>query len=126
MNNAVFGKTMENVRKHRNIKLATTERRRNDLVSEANYHTTKFFTENLLAKEMRKNQKLMGKPFDLGLSKLDLSKTVMYGFWYNYVKLKYGENSKLCYMDTDSFIVYVETEYIFKDIAEGVETRFDT
>ena len=68
----------------------------------------------------------MGKPFDLGLSKLDLSKTVMYGFWYNYVKLKYGENSKLCYMDTDSFIVYVETEYIFKDIAEGVETRFDT
>ena len=55
MNNAVFGKTMENVRKHRNIKLATTERRRNDLVSEANYHTTKFFTENLLAKEMRKN-----------------------------------------------------------------------
>ena len=75
---------------------------------------------------MRKTQKLMKKPIYLGLSKLDLSKTVMYGFWYNYVKLKYGENSKLFYMDTDSFIVYVETEYLFKDIAEGVETRFDT
>ena len=60
MNNAVFRKTMENVRKHRNIKLVTTERR-NYLVSEPNYHTTKFFTENLLAIEMRKNQILMYK-----------------------------------------------------------------
>ena len=59
MNNAVFGKTMENVRKHRNIKLVTTERRKNYLVSEPNYHTTKFFTENLLVIEMRKNQILM-------------------------------------------------------------------
>ena len=54
MNNALLGKTMENVRKHRNIKLVTTERRRNYLVSEPNYHTTKFFTENLLAIEMKK------------------------------------------------------------------------
>ena len=58
MNNAVFGKTMENVRKHRNIKLVTTERRRNYLVSEPNYHTTKFFTENLLATEMKKQRYL--------------------------------------------------------------------
>ena len=55
MNNAVFGKSMENLRKHRNIQLVTTERRRNYLPSEPNYHTTKFFTENLLAIEMRKN-----------------------------------------------------------------------
>ena len=111
MNNAVFGKTMENVRKHRDIKLVTTERRRNYLVSEPNYHTTKFFTENLLAIEMRKTQILMNKPVYLGLLILDLSKTVMYEFWYDYVKSKYGENAKLCYMDTDSFIVHVKTWY---------------
>ena len=109
MNNAVFRKIMENVRKHRNIKLVTTERRRNYLVSEPNFHTTKFFTENLLAIEMRKTQILMNKPVYLGLSILDLSKTVMYEFWYDYVKPKYGENAKLCYMDTDSFIVHVKT-----------------
>ena len=80
MNNAIFGKTMENVRKHRNIKLVTTERRRTYLVSGPNYHTTKFFTENLLAVEMKKTQILMNKPVYLGLSILDLSKTVMYEF----------------------------------------------
>ena len=68
----------------------------------------------------------MNKPVYLGLSILDLSKTVMYEFWYDYVKPKYGENAKLCYMDTDSFIVHVKTNYIYKDIAEDVETRFDT
>ena len=79
MNNAVFGKTMENVRKHRDIKLVTTERRRNYLVSEPNYHTTKFFTENLLAIEMRETEILMNKPVYLGLSIQELSKT-MYDF----------------------------------------------
>ena len=105
MNNAVFEKTMENLRKHRNIKLATTERRRNYLLSEPSYHTTKFFTENLLAIEMRKTKILLIKPVYLGLSILDLSKTTMYEFWYDYVKPKYGENAKLCYMDTN--IVHV-------------------
>ena len=80
MNNAFFGKTLENVRKHRNIKLVTTEMTRNCLVSEPNSHTTKFFTENLLAVEMRKSQILMNKPICLGLSILDLSKTVMHKF----------------------------------------------
>ena len=126
MNNAGFGKTLENVRKHRNIKLVTTERRRNYLVSEPNYHTTKFFKENLLAIEMRKTQILMNKPVYFGLSILDLSKTVMFEFWYDYVKPKYGKNAKLCYMDTDSFIVHVKTDDIYKNIAEDVETRFVT
>ena len=67
MNNAVFGKTMENVRKHRDIKLVTTEKKRNNLASEPNYHTTKFFTENLLATEMRKTQIFMNKPVYLDL-----------------------------------------------------------
>ena len=110
MNNAVFGKTMENVRKHGNIKLVTTERWRNYLVWEPNYHITKFFAENLLTIEVRKTQILMNKPAYLGLSILDLSKTVMRKFWYDYVKPKYGENAKLFHMDTDSFIVYVKTD----------------
>ena len=75
---------------------------------------------------MRKTQTLMNKPVYLGLSILDLSKTVMYEFWYDYVTPKYLENAKLCYMDTDSLIVHAETDDIYKDIAEDVETRFDT
>ena len=126
MNNAVFGRTMENVRKHRDIKLVTTERRRNYLVSEPNYHTTNFFTEHLLAIEMKKTEILMNKPVYLGLSLLELSKILMYEFWYDYLKPKYGKKAKLCCMDTDSFIGYIKTDDIYKDIAEDVETRFDT
>ena len=126
INNAVFGKTMENVRKHRDIKLVTTERRRNYLVSEPNYQTKKFFTENLLAIEMKKTEILINKPVCLELSILELSKILMYEFWYDYVKPKYGEKAKLCYMDTDSFIVYIKTDGIYKNIAQNVETRSDT
>ena len=96
MDNAVFGKTMENVRKHRNIKLGKTERQRNYLVKEPNFQTAKIFREILLATEMRKIQILMNKTVYLVLSILDLSKTVMHEFWYDYVKPKYGENAKLC------------------------------
>ena len=96
------------------------------MVSEPIYHTTKFFTETLLTTEMRKTHILMNKPVYLGLTIIDLSKTVMYEFWYDYVKPKYGENAKLCYMDTDRFIVYLKTENIYIDITEDVETRFDT
>ena len=121
-------KATENTRKHRNIKLIATKRRRNYLVSETNNHTTKFFTEDLLATEMRKVQILMNKHVYLSLSILDLGKTVMYEFWYDYGKSKYGETLKLFYMDTDSFdsIIYVKADDIFKDIAEDFETRFDT
>ena len=118
MNNAVFGKTIKNVRKDRDIKLVTTEKRRNYLVSEPNYHTTKFFTEHLLPMEMKnKTQIAMDEPVYLVSSILDLSKTVMYEFWYDYIKPEYGEDTKLCYMDTDSFIAYVKIEYIYKGIA---------
>ena len=80
MNNAVFRKTMENVRKHRDIKLVTTDKRRNRLVSEPNYHTTKWFSENLLAIEMKKAKVKMNKPIYLGLSILEISKTLVYEF----------------------------------------------
>ena len=96
MNNAVFGKTMENVRKHRDIKLVTTEKR-NQFVSEPNSHTTKFFTEHFVAIEMKKIQILMNKPVYLGLPILEISKIVIYQFWYDYVKSKFGKNSRLLY-----------------------------
>ena len=68
----------------------------------------------------------MNKPVYLGLSILEISKIVMYEFWYYYVKLKYGEKAKLCYIDTDSFIVYIKTKDIQVDIAKDIETRSDT
>ena len=98
-------KSLEDVRKHRNTELATTEKRRSYLAEEPNYHTTMFFTENVLSTELIKFQILMNKPVYLVLSVLDLTKTVMHEFWYDYAKPKYGENAKLCYMDTDSFIM---------------------
>ena len=89
-----------------------------------NYHTTKFFTKNLLAIEIRKTQILMNRPVYLGLSIIDMCKTVMYEFWYDYVKPKYGEKVNLCYMDKDSFIVQIRKNNVYKDIAEDVKTRF--
>ena len=84
MNNTVFGKTMENVRNHRDIKLVTTEEQRNKLVSEPNYHTTKHFSKNLLAVEIKKKTKVnMNKPLYLGMSILDICKIPMYEFWYD-------------------------------------------
>ena len=126
MNNSVFGKTMENVRNHRDIKLVMTDKKRNKLVSEPNYHTTKLFSENLLATEMKKTKVKMNKPVYLGMSILDISKTLMYEFWYDYIKPKYRDRASLCYMDTDSFVIYVITEDFYEDIANDVERWFDT
>ena len=126
MNNAVFGKTVENVRKHRDIKLVTTDKRRNQLASEPNYHTTKYFSENLIAIETEKTKVKMNKPIYLGMSILDISKTLMYEFWYDYIKPKYQDKAKLCYMDTDSFVIHIKTEDLYEDIAYDVEKWSDT
>ena len=96
MNNSVFGKTIENVRKHRDINLLTTDEKRNNLVSVPNYHTTKCFSENVLAIEMKKTKEKMNKSVYLGMSILDITKTLMYEFWYDYIKPKYGYRTKLC------------------------------
>ena len=126
MNNAVFGKTMENIRKHRNIKLVTTDKKRNKLVSEPNYHTINYISEDLSIIEMNKTREKMNKPIYLGLSILDISKILMYEFWYDYMKPKYNDNVKLCYMDTDSFVMNITTNDFYKDIANDVEKRLDT
>ena len=121
INNSVFGKTMENVRKHRDIKLVTTEEKAIKLVSEPNYHTTKHFSDNLLAIEMRKTKVKMNKLLYLGMSILDISKTLMYEFWYDYVKAKYKDKTKLCYMNTDSFVINIFTEDVFEDMRKNHE-----
>ena len=101
MNNAVFGKSMENVRKHRDFKLVSADTKRNKLFSQPNYHTTRWFSENLLAIEMKKTVIKTNKPIYLGLAILALSKIKMYEYWYDDTKIKYGDKVKLCYMDTD-------------------------
>ena len=126
MNNVVFGKTMENIRKHRDVKLVTTDKRRNKLVSEPNYHTMNYISEYLSIIKMNKTKVKMNKPIYLGLSISEISKLLMYEFWYDYIKPKYGNNVKLCYLDTDSFIMNIKTEDFYKDIANDVEKRFDT
>ena len=126
INNSVFGKTMENIRKHTDIKLVTTDKKRNKLVSEANYHTINLISEDLSIIEMKKPEVKMNKPIYLGLSILEISKTLMYEFWYDYMKPKYNGNVKLCYMNRDSFIMNIKTNDFYKDIGSDVENRFDT
>ena len=126
MNNSVFGKTMENIRKHRNIKLVTTEKKRSKLVSEPNYHAMNLISEDLSIIEMKTTKIKMSKLIYLGLSILEISKILMYEFWYDYVKPKYSDNVKLCYMDTDSFVMHIKTNDLYKDISHDVYNRFDT
>ena len=113
MNNSVFRKTMENIRKHRDIKLVTTDKKRTKLVSEPNYHTINLIFEDLSIIEMKKTKVRMNKPIHLGLSILEISKTLMYEFWNDY-------------MDTNSFIINIKTNEFYKDISNDVENRFDT
>ena len=110
--------------KHRAIKLVTAKRRRDYLVSELQYDTTKFFTEQLLEIKMKKSEILMIQPVFLVLSILELSTVLVYNFWYEYVKPKDDEKAKLCYMDTDT--AYIKIDDIYKGIAEDDETSLDT
>ena len=124
MNNSVFGKTMENIRKHRDINLVTTDKKRSKLVSEPNYHLINFISEDLSIIEIKKTKVKMNKPIYLGLSILEISKTLMYEFWYDYMKPKFNDNVKLCYMDLDSFILNIKTNDFYKDISNDVENRY--
>ena len=117
---------MENIRKHKDIKLVTTDKKRSKLVSEPNYHTINLISEDLPIIEMKKAKVKMNKPIYLGLSILEISKILMYEFWYDYMKPKYSNDVKLRYMDTDSFIMNIKTNDFYEDIANDVENRFDT
>ena len=118
---------MENVRNYRDIKLVTIDKQRKKLVSGPNYHTQKKISEHLMVTEMKKKTKVkMNKPIYIGMSILGISKTLIYEFWYDYIKPKYEAAAKLCYMDTDSFIIHIKTEDFCKDIADNAERWFDT
>ena len=126
MNNSVFGKTMENIRNRVNVKLVNTKEKLRKLVAKPNYKGRKILNENLVSVHMKKTSLTMNKPVYLGMCILDLSKTIMYDFHYNYIKTKYGEKAKLLFTDTDSLMYEIQTEDFYKDISGDVKNRFDT
>ena len=126
MNNSVFGKTMENIRRHRDIKLVNNKKEYLKTVMKPNFKSGTLLGENLMGCEMGKIKVVMNKPAYLGQAILDLSKIIMYEFHYDYMLPEYGDRIKLCYMDTDSYVYDIKTEDFYKGIAEDVEVRFDT
>ena len=126
MNNSVFGKTIENIRNRVDVKLVNTEEKFKKLVAKPNFKSRKIFNENLISVHMKKTSLTMNKPVYLGMCILDLSKTLMYDFHYNYIILKYGNKAKLLFTDTDSFLYEIETEDFYKDISGDIRDRFDT
>ena len=126
MNNSVFGKTMENVRNRINVKLVTSEKAYNKLVKKPNFKSVNIFHENLIAVHMEKTVVKFNKPIQIGMSILDLSKTLMYEFHYDYVKPKWGNDATLLFTDTDSFCYEIKTEDFYEDISGDVNAWFDT
>ena len=126
MNNSVFGKTMENIRNRVNVKLVNNEEKARKLIAKPNFRHCKIFSENLISVHMKKTSLVMNKPVYLGACILDLSKTIMYDFHYNYIKPMYGDKAKLLFTDTDRLMYEIETEDFYKDISGDVKNRFDT
>ena len=126
MNNSVFGKTMENIRNRVDIRLVTRVSQAKRLTCKPNYQHHTIFSKNLAAVHMKKVSLKFDKPVYLGMSILDLSKTLMYDFHYNYIKPKYGENAKLLFTDTDSLAYEIETKDFYRDISSDVKSKFDT
>ena len=126
MNNMVFGKTMENIKNRVNVQLVNSHEKATKLSSKPNYDRCTIFDENLVAIHMKKIKLYFNKPIYLGMSILDISKTKMYDFHYNYIKAKYGDKAKLCMTDTDSLMYEIQTEDFYKDITPDVDRLFDT
>ena len=126
MNNSVFSKTMENIRKHKDIKLITNAKDYLKNVMKLNFKSRVLFGENLMGCKMGKVKVVMNKPVYLSQAILDLSKIVMHEFHYDYMLPNYGNNLKLCYMNTDSPMYRIETEDFYEDITKDVPMRFDT
>ena len=119
MNNAVYGKTMQNVRNIENIKLVTDEKMFDKCMSKPDCKNRKIFNENLVAINYVKEEIKLNKPIYAGFSILELSKTLMYDFHYGYMKKKYGDKAKLLFTDTDSLCYEVETKDIYKDMYDN-------
>lgn len=115
MNSSVFGKTMENLRKRVNVKLVTTKSQHLKLSAKPTYKSSKIINEDLVAIHKIKETLLLNKPSYVGMCIIDLSKTLMYDFHYNYVRQKYGDKAKLLFTDTDSLTYEIQTEDVYKD-----------
>jgi hypothetical protein len=126
MNNSVFGKTMENIRNRVDVRLVTREDNLLKLTKKPNFKGVNIFTENLIAVHMNRTTVHLNKPIYLGMTILDLSKTLMYDFHYNYIRKKYGDSAQLLFTDTDSLCYEIKTEDLYKDISDDVHTHFDT
>ena len=126
MNNSVFGKTMENIRNRVDIRLVNNRDKAKKLTAKPNFKHLNIFCEDLVAIHMKKTSLTMNKPIYLGMSILDLSKTVMYDFHYKYIKPKYEDKAKLLFTDTDNLMYEIETEDFYKDIIRDVKYKFDT
>ncbi len=126
MNNSVFGKTMENVRNRVNVKLVIDEGSLNKLVKKPNFEKVTEFDKNLVAVHMKKTVVKLSKPIYLGMSILDLSKTLMYKFHYNHIKPKWGNDVELLFTDTDSLCYEIQTDDVYKDISKDADEWYDT
>ena len=126
MNNSVFGKTMENIRNRKDIKLVTSKKSALKLIAKPNFKHRTIFTENLISVHMGKTKLIFNKPVYVGMCILDVSKTLMYDFHYNYIKKKYNNRALLLMTDTDSLCYELETEDFYKDISSDIEAKFDT
>lgn len=128
LNNAIYGKTMENLRLRSDIRLINKWYGRvggRNLIAQPNFKNCKLFDENLASIEMSKAHILMNKPIIVGMCILDISKVLMYQFLYNYLKPKYGKNVQVVYTDTDSFILEIKTHDAYADIRDEPD-MFDT
>ena len=126
MNNSVFGKTMENIRNRVGIKLVNNSEKAEKLTAKPNFKHCNIFSKNLISIHMKKTKLTFNKPVYLGMCILDLSKTLMYDFHYNYIIQKYGNKAKLLFTDTDSLMYEIQTEDFYKDISKDGKNRFDT
>ena len=126
MNNSVFGKTIENIRKRQNIHLIDDREKAIKLSSRPNFNRCTIFDKNLIAVHMKKIEIYFNKPVYVGQAILDLSKTLMYDFHYNFIKSKYGSRASLLFTDTDSLMYELKTEDFYKDIKDDIWGNFDT
>ena len=115
MNNSVFGKTMENLRKQVDVRLVTNEKKLDKLTSKPTCISSKIFNENLMAVHKVKETLTLNRLAYVGMCILDLSKTLMYDFHYNYIKKKYNNRARLLFTDTDSLTYEIEAEDVYKD-----------
>ena len=125
LNNSIFGKTMENVRGRQNLELVHTERRLKKVAAKPSFNRVYIFNKDLVAAHCVKTKIELNKPIYVGFAILDLSKTLMYSFHYDYIKTRYGNNAQLCFTDTDSLLYDVKTADIYKDMAKDAD-KFDT